>query len=52
MQASKDGFFYVLDRESGKLLSASPFVHTNWASRVDPATGRPVENKENLYSDT
>jgi quinohemoprotein ethanol dehydrogenase len=52
MQASKDGFFYVLDRESGKLLSASPFVHTTWASHVDMTTGRPVEIKENLYSDT
>jgi quinohemoprotein ethanol dehydrogenase len=51
MQASKDGFFYVLDRESGKLLSASPFVHTTWASHVDMATGRPVEIKENLYTD-
>jgi PQQ-dependent dehydrogenase (methanol/ethanol family) len=52
MQASKDGFFYVLDRESGKLLSASPFVNTTWASHVDMATGRPVEIKENLYSDS
>ncbi len=52
MQASKDGFFYVLDRQSGKLLSASPFVHTTWASRVDMATGRPVEIAENLYTDT
>jgi quinohemoprotein ethanol dehydrogenase len=52
MQASKDGFFYVLDRESGRLLSASPFVHTTWASQVDMTTGRPVEIKENLYSDT
>jgi quinohemoprotein ethanol dehydrogenase len=52
MQASKDGFFYVLDRENGKLLSASPFVHTTWASSVDMATGRPVEIKSNLYSDS
>jgi quinohemoprotein ethanol dehydrogenase len=52
MQASKDGFFYVLDRENGKLLSASPFVHTTWASSVDMATGRPVEIKDNLYSDS
>jgi mono/diheme cytochrome c family protein len=52
MQASKNGFFYVLDRQSGKLLSANPFVHTTWASRVDMATGRPVEIADNLYSDT
>ena len=52
MQASKDGFFYVLDHENGKLLSASPFVRTTWASSVDMATGAAVEVKENLYSDT
>jgi quinohemoprotein ethanol dehydrogenase len=52
MQASKNGFFYVLDRVSGKLLSANSFVKVNWASRVDASTGRPVEIAENLYSDT
>ncbi len=51
MQASKDGFFYVLDRTNGKLLSAQPFVHTTWASRIDMKTGRPVENEQNLYTD-
>ncbi|MGE0386543.1 MAG: PQQ-dependent dehydrogenase, methanol/ethanol family [Gammaproteobacteria bacterium] len=44
MQACKNGFFYVLDRITGKLLSAEPYVTMNWASRVDPETGRPVEN--------
>jgi quinohemoprotein ethanol dehydrogenase len=52
MQASKNGFFYVLDRANGKLLSANPFVKVNWASRVDATSGRPVEIQENLYSDT
>ena len=42
MQAARDGFFYVIDRESGKLLSAKPFVKVTWASRIDLATGRPV----------
>ena len=42
MQASKNGFFYVLDRKSGKLLSAKNFTYVNWASHVDLATGRPV----------
>lgn len=42
MQASRGGFFYVLDRQSGKLLSADPFVKVTWASRIDVATGRPV----------
>jgi len=42
MQACKNGFFYVLDRASGELLSATPFTYINWASGVDRATGRPV----------
>ena len=51
LQAPKNGFFYVLDRTNGKLLSATNFVATNWASRIDLATGRPVENPDNLYDD-
>jgi quinohemoprotein ethanol dehydrogenase len=43
MQASKDGFFYVIDRKSGELLSAQKFVPVTWADRVDLKTGRPVE---------
>jgi quinohemoprotein ethanol dehydrogenase len=41
MQASKNGFFYVLDRKSGKLLSAKDYTYINWASGVDLKTGRP-----------
>lgn len=41
MQAPKNGFFYVLDRSNGELLSAEPYVPVNWASHVDMATGRP-----------
>ncbi len=52
MQAAKNGFFYVIDRSNGKLLSANPFVPVNWASRYDLSTGRPVEIKDNLYTDT
>jgi quinohemoprotein ethanol dehydrogenase len=43
MQAPKNGFFYVIDRTNGKLISAQPYVKTTWASRIDIATGRPVE---------
>lgn len=43
LQASKNGFFYVIDRSTGKLISAEPFVPTTWAKRVDFNTGRPVE---------
>lgn len=44
MQAPKNGFFYVLDRLTGELLSAENFVETRWASHIDMATGRPVED--------
>jgi quinohemoprotein ethanol dehydrogenase len=40
MQAPKNGFFYVLDRTNGQLLSAEKFVPVNWASHIDKATGR------------
>ncbi len=46
MQAPKNGFFYVLDRESGALISAEKYVHVSWASHVDPTSGRPIERAE------
>jgi quinohemoprotein ethanol dehydrogenase len=42
MQACKNGFFYVLDRATGELLSAKSFTFVNWASGVDMKTGRPI----------
>ena len=51
MQAPKNGFFYVLDRETGELLSADKYVRASWASHVDLATGRPVELAAGLYED-
>ena len=45
MQAPKNGFFYVLDRVTGELLSAKKFGHVTWATHVDMATGRPVESE-------
>jgi quinohemoprotein ethanol dehydrogenase len=44
MQASKNGFFYVIDRKTGELLSADKFVDVNWAKGVDMKTGRPIED--------
>jgi quinohemoprotein ethanol dehydrogenase len=49
MHAPKDGFFYVLDRLTGELLSAEPWVTVNWASGVNLKTGRPVINPEAFY---
>jgi quinohemoprotein ethanol dehydrogenase len=45
MQASKNGFFYVLDRETGEFISGTPFVSgVTWATGLDPKTGRPIES--------
>jgi len=43
LKADRNGFFYVINRETGKLISAKPFVPINWATGVDLKTGRPVE---------
>ncbi len=51
MQAPKNGFFYVLDRETGELLSAEKFSRVTWATHVDLATGRPVETPEANYDE-
>lgn len=41
MHANRNGFFYVLDRESGALIHAKPYVHLDWAKEIG-ADGRPV----------
>jgi len=46
LKADRNGFFYVLNRETGKLISAKPFVPINWATGVDLKTGRPIEVPE------
>ncbi len=43
MQAPKNGFFYVLDRQTGKFISGVPFTYVTWATGLDPKTGRPIE---------
>ncbi|MFN2376770.1 MAG: PQQ-dependent dehydrogenase, methanol/ethanol family [Candidatus Binatia bacterium] len=50
MQAPKNGFFYVLDRATGELLSAEPYVDVTWATHVDLRTGRPVERPQASWS--
>jgi alcohol dehydrogenase (cytochrome c)/quinohemoprotein ethanol dehydrogenase len=52
MQANKNGFFYVLDRKTGALLSAKAFVPITWASGINIKTGRPIENPQSRYSTT
>jgi len=51
MQAPKNGFFYVLDRKTGELLSAEKFGRATWATHVDMETGRPVESKFANYQE-
>jgi len=50
MQASKNGYYYVLDRVTGKLLSASNFVFVNWSKGIDPKTGRPITTAAAEYA--
>jgi quinohemoprotein ethanol dehydrogenase len=52
MQAPKNGLFYVLDRKTGQLISAKPFVPVTWTTGVDPKTGRPVENPGIRFGET
>src|SRR3546814_18124886 len=49
LQAPKNGFFYVIDRTKGKLISAEPFAKVTWASKIDLTTGRPVEMPGERY---
>jgi quinohemoprotein ethanol dehydrogenase len=51
MQAPKNGFFYVLDRVTGELLSAEPYAKVTWAKGIDMKTGRPIETKQARYGD-
>jgi PQQ-dependent dehydrogenase (methanol/ethanol family) len=43
MKADRNGFFYVVNRETGKIVSAEKYVPTNWANKIDVATGKPDE---------
>jgi alcohol dehydrogenase (cytochrome c) len=47
LHADRNGFFYVLNRDNGKVIAADPFVTVNWATHVDLETGRPVEAANN-----
>ncbi len=51
LHAPKNGFFYVIDRATGKLVSAEKFAEVNWASHIDLKTGRPVEVPGARYED-
>jgi quinohemoprotein ethanol dehydrogenase len=51
--APKNGFFFTIDRTTGKLIDAKPYVDgINWATGYDLATGRPIENPEARFYKT
>lgn len=50
LQAPKNGFFYVIDRTNGKLISAKAYVPQSWATGVDMKTGRPIETPNARYT--
>ncbi len=51
LQPSKNGFFYVIEAATGKLISADPFTVENWATGVDMETGRPIVVPGARYKD-
>jgi quinohemoprotein ethanol dehydrogenase len=52
MQAAKDGYFYILDRKTGWLLSATAYVAgITWARGIDKTTGRPLVDPRAFYAD-
>lgn len=50
LHAPKNGFFYVIDRDTGKLISAKPYTKVTWATEVDLKSGRPKENPDARYA--
>ena len=50
MQAPKNGYFFVLDRATGELISAKPYTAVNWSTGYDLRTRQPKINPAALYS--
>jgi glucose dehydrogenase len=42
VRPERNGYIYVLDRSTGEVLSAKPFVHITSSTRVDLKTGQPM----------
>ena len=49
MQANKNGFYYVIDRVTGKFISGQPFAQVTWARGLNEETGKPIINHESYY---
>ncbi|WP_284124300.1 PQQ-dependent dehydrogenase, methanol/ethanol family [Parerythrobacter aestuarii] len=52
LHAPKNGYFYVLDAETGEFLSAGSFAPQNWTTGIDPKTGKPTINPEARYENS
>lgn len=52
LHAPKNGYFYVLDAETGEFLTAGSFAPQNWTLGIDPETGKPSINPEARYEKT
>src|SRR5579885_821074 len=50
MHAPKNGFFYVIDRTNGRLISAQKFAIVTWAKGIDMKTGKPIEDPNARYT--
>jgi lanthanide-dependent methanol dehydrogenase len=46
LRPERNGFVYVMDRETGQVLSAEPYGPVTWAFGVDLETGRPIKNED------
>lgn len=51
LHAPKNGFFYVLDRAKGQLISAIPYTVVSWADGIDLKSGRPIEHAGARYKE-
>lgn len=57
LHAPKNGFFYVIDRSNGKVISAEKFTDANWSTKFDlekqrhiiPESARYIDGEENIY---
>jgi quinohemoprotein ethanol dehydrogenase len=52
MQAGKNGFFYVFDARTGRVISAANYVPVTWATGIDIKSGKPRLNPEARYDET
>ncbi len=46
IRPERNGFVYIMDRETGEVLSADPYGPVTWAHGIDLETGRPIKNEE------